>query len=110
MFIFFNKWWVWLSIIIFGIDDISSTYADKWKYQYQFKAKDSDITPYPLYLGNIAKYFRVDNIKTGLNKYVHNFAVEYSNTFDIINIAHIQKQYKYYITILSYIHIKEFLY
>ena len=30
---------------------------------YQFKAKDSEIKPYILCLGNISKYFTIDNMK-----------------------------------------------
>ena len=30
---------------------------------YQFKAKESEIKPYPLCLGNISKDFTVDNMK-----------------------------------------------
>ena len=30
---------------------------------YQFKAKDSEIKPYPLCLGNISKDFAIDNMK-----------------------------------------------
>ena len=30
---------------------------------YQFKAKDSEIKPYPLCLGNISKYFTANNTK-----------------------------------------------
>ena len=30
---------------------------------YQFKAKDLEIKPYPLCLGNISKDFTLDNIK-----------------------------------------------
>ena len=38
---------------------------------YQFKAKDSEITAYPLRLGNISKGFSVDDMKeTGLRAYV----------------------------------------
>ena len=33
---------------------------------YQFKAKDSEIKPYPLCLGNISKDFTVDNMKNTL--------------------------------------------
>ena len=49
---------------------------------YQFKAKGSEIKPYPLCLGNISKDFTVDNLKkTGLNGYVFDFFVDY-NTVD----------------------------
>ena len=52
----------------------------------KFKAKDSEIKPIPLCLGNISKDFSVDNIeKTGLNGYVFEFSVDYGvNTLDDI--------------------------
>ena len=41
---------------------------------YQFKAKDSEIKPYPLYLGNTSKGFTIVNIKkTGLKGVVKGF-------------------------------------
>ena len=44
----------------------------------KFKAKDSEIAANPLCLGNISKYFSVDNMKkTGLNGYVYDFSVDY---------------------------------
>ena len=44
----------------------------------KFKAKFSEIVPYPLCLGNISKDFSVDNIKkTGLNGYVYDCSVDY---------------------------------
>ena len=45
---------------------------------YKFKAKDSEIVATPLCLGNISKDWSVDNIKkTGLNRYVYEFSVDY---------------------------------
>ena len=45
----------------------------------KFKAKDSEIVPYPMCLGNISKGFSVDNIKSvGLNGYVYDFSVDYN--------------------------------
>ena len=42
------------------------------------KAKDSEIVATPLCLGNISKYWLVDNmIDTGLNGYVYDFNVDY---------------------------------
>ena len=42
----------------------------------KFTAKDSEINPYDLCLGNISKYWSVDEIKkTGLKGYVYNFSV-----------------------------------
>ena len=44
----------------------------------KFKAKDSEIVATPLCLGNISKYWSVDNMKkTGLNGYVYDFSVDY---------------------------------
>ena len=42
---------------------------------YQFKAKNSEIKPYPLCLENISKDFTASNMKkkTGLNGYVYDF-------------------------------------
>ena len=43
-----------------------------------FKAKDSEIVPFPLCLGNISKDFSVDNMKkTGLYGQVHEFSIDY---------------------------------
>ena len=57
---------------------------------YQFKAKNSEIKPYPLFLGNILKDFTANNMKkkTGLNGYVYDFPVDYDiiDTSNIINI------------------------
>ena len=45
---------------------------------HKFKAKDSEIVATPLCLGNISKDWSVDNIKkTGLNRYVYEFSVDY---------------------------------
>ena len=43
-----------------------------------FKAKDSDIMPYPLCLGNISKDFTISyRLETGLFGYVYNFSGDY---------------------------------
>ena len=45
---------------------------------YKFKAKDSEIVPRPLCLGNISKGWFTDNMKkTGFNGYVYDFSVDY---------------------------------
>ena len=45
----------------------------------KFKAKDSEITPYPLRLGNISKDWSIDNMKkTGLQGCVYDFSVDYN--------------------------------
>ena len=44
----------------------------------KFKAKDSEITPCPLCLGNISKDWSVDNMKkTGLKGCYYDFSVDY---------------------------------
>ena len=46
---------------------------------YKFKAKDSEIVPSPLCLGNISKDWSVDNTKkTGFTGYVYDFSVDYN--------------------------------
>ena len=45
---------------------------------YKFKAKDSEIVPTPLCLGNISKDWSIDNMKrTGLTGNVYDFSVDY---------------------------------
>ena len=61
---------------------------------HKFKAKDTKIVASPLYLGNISKYFFVDNMKkkkTGLNGYVYDFSVRY----DAITVDDILDIHKY---------------
>ena len=56
------------------------------------KAKDSEIVASPLCLGNISKYFSVDNMKkTRLNGYVYDFSVHY----DAISVDEIRDIHKY---------------
>ena len=58
----------------------------------KFKAKDSEITAYPLCLGNISKDWSVDNMqKTGLNGHVYDFSFDY----DAIAVAGILEIHKY---------------
>ena len=57
----------------------------------KFKAKDSEIAPYPLCLGNISKDWSVENIKiTGLQGCVYDFSVRY-NAIVVSNILDIHK-------------------
>ena len=57
----------------------------------KFKAKDSEITAYPLYLGNISKEWSVDNMKkTGLKCYVYDFNVD-CDAIAVSDILDIQK-------------------
>ena len=58
----------------------------------KFKAKDSEISAYPLCLGNISKDWSVDNMKkTGLKGYVYDFSVDY----DAIAVSDILDIHKY---------------
>ena len=58
---------------------------------YKFKAKDSEIVPYPLCLGNISKDFSVDNMKkTELNGYAYDFSADY-DAFAVDDILDIHK-------------------
>ena len=56
---------------------------------YKFKAKDPEIVPSPLCLGNISKDWSVDNMnKTGFTDYVYDFSVDY-NAIAVDNIRDI---------------------
>ena len=46
---------------------------------YQFKAKDSEIKDYAMYLGNVSKGFKIDIMKkTGLKGVVNFFSVDFN--------------------------------
>ena len=48
------------------------------KKNFNFKAKESEIVPYPLCLGVLSKHFSPSNTnKTGLRGYVYDFSVDY---------------------------------
>ena len=58
----------------------------------KFKTKYSEISAYPLCLGNISKDWSVDNMKkTGLKGYVYDFSVDY----DAIAVSDILDIHKY---------------
>ena len=58
----------------------------------KLKAKDSEITAYPLCLGNISKNWPVDNMKkTGFNGYIYDISVDY----DAIAVSDILDVHKY---------------
>ena len=58
---------------------------------YQFKAKDSEIKKNSLCLGNISGDRSTNNMKkTGLNRCVYNFSVDY-RAFDTSNVINIHK-------------------
>ena len=56
------------------------------KETHKFTAKDCEINPYELCLGNISTDWSID--KTGLKDYVYDFSVDYDaiSVFDITNI------------------------
>ena len=57
----------------------------------KIKAKDSEISAYPLCLGNILKDWSVNNLKkTGLRGYVYDFSVDY-NAIVVPDILEIHK-------------------
>ena len=56
----------------------------------KFKAKDSNIVPRPLCLGNISKDWSTDNMKkTGLIGYVYDFSVGYNYVVTVDDIKDI---------------------
>ena len=56
---------------------------------HKFAGKNSDIAATPLYLENISKEWSVDNMKkTGLNRYVYDFSVDY-DAIAVHDILHI---------------------
>ena len=59
---------------------------------YKFKGKDSETVATPLCLGNISKDWSTDNMKkTGFNRYVYDFSVDYDST----DVGHIKDIHKY---------------
>ena len=57
---------------------------------YKFKAKDSEISAAPLFLGKVSKKFSIDNMKkAGLYGYVYKFSADYDgiDVDDIFNIS-----------------------
>ena len=55
------------------------------------KAKDSEINPYELYLGNISKDWSIDNMKkTSLRGCIYDFSVDY-DAISVSDILDIQK-------------------
>ena len=67
----------------------------------KFQAKDSEIVASPLCLGNISKDWSADNMKkTGRNRYVYEFNVDYSidnvtNSSKFISFSHSYLMAKY---------------
>ena len=57
----------------------------------EFKAKDSEILAYSLYLGNLSNDWLHDNMKkTGFNDYIYDFSTDY-NTITVSDILDIHK-------------------
>ena len=57
----------------------------------KFKAKDSEIKAYALYLGNISKDWSNDNMKkTRFNGYIYDFSTD-DSAIDVVNIKDIHK-------------------
>ena len=82
----FTKKKLWLSLPSNGTNSylfVNGTESIK------FKAKDSEILPSPLCLGNISQDWSIDNIKkTGLNGYVYDFSFDYVTDVDDIKDIH----------------------
>ena len=58
----------------------------------KFNAKNSEITPYELCLGNTSKDWSTDNMKkTSLKDYVYDFSVDY----DVIKVSDMLHIHKY---------------
>ena len=58
---------------------------------YKFEAKDSEIAPNNLSLGNVSKFFSASNMKkTGFNDRIFDFSVDY-DAIDVDDILDIHK-------------------
>ena len=61
---------------------------------YKFKAKNSEVVPSPLRLGNISKDWSIDNMKkTGFTGDAYDFSIDY----DSISVDEIKDIHKYII-------------
>ena len=59
---------------------------------YKFKAKNSEVIPSPLRLGNISKDWSIDNMKkTGFTGDAYDFSIDY----DSISVDEIKDIHKY---------------
>ena len=59
---------------------------------YKFKAKNSEVVPSPLRLGNISKDWSIDNMKkTGFTGDAYDFSIDY----DSISVDEIKDIHKY---------------
>ena len=76
----------------FPYNGADSCFFVNGKEIHKFAAKDSEITPYELCLGNISKDFSIDSMKkTSLKGYVYDFSVDY----DSISVSDITNIHKY---------------
>ena len=58
---------------------------------HKLTAKDSEIVPNNLRLGNVSKIFSPSNMKkSGFNGYIYNFSVDY-DSIDVVDILDIHK-------------------
>ena len=58
---------------------------------YKYKAKDSEIAPNPICLGNLSKGWSIDNLKkTDFNGYIYDVSVNYVDA-DVDDIKDIHK-------------------
>ena len=82
----------WLSLHYNGA---SSYLFVNGKEIHKFTAKDSEIDPYELCLGNISKDWPVDNMKKiGLNSCVYDFSVDYDDiSISDITDTHLMEMY-----------------
>ena len=70
---------------------------------HRFKARDSEIIPAPLCLGNISKDCSINNVKrTGFTLYVYDFSVDY-DSISVDDIKDIQKYFMKKSDIVQYL-------
>ena len=76
---------------------------------YEFKAKYSEIKPYPLSFGNPSKkFYRWQHEKTGLSAYVYSFSVDYY-ILDVSDIDETTKHYKLFALVKNHLFHYQFL-
>ena len=71
----------------------SFLYAHGGKY-HEFKAKDFEIQPHLLYLGNISKEFTVNSRETFVLK---RFLFHFSLSYELIDVSGFEETHKYLI-------------
>ena len=89
--IYSSSWWRTKTRIRWGFGNSRGKIFYVTKI-YNFKAKDSEIKPYPLPLGNISKDFAANGTKKPrLNGYLFDFSVDYN----IIHSSNVINSHKY---------------